>query len=124
MLDVKALLTKILNAIKVDYIVEKGTSGNWHYRKWNSGIAECWGTISVTVTLTTVATYYHRGTTSFSLPTSLFNAAPTVVIECNSGFWSGLQSVSASSVSAYFFDVVNTSDYNLGVQVSAKGTWK
>lgn len=42
MLDVKALLTKILDAIKVDYIVEQGTSGGWTYRKWNSGLAECW----------------------------------------------------------------------------------
>lgn len=27
----------------VDFIVEEGTSGMWHYRKWNSGVAECWG---------------------------------------------------------------------------------
>lgn len=27
-----------------DYIVEEGTSGIWTYRKWASGIAECWGT--------------------------------------------------------------------------------
>ncbi len=25
-----------------DYVVEQGTSGIWTYRKWNSGIAECW----------------------------------------------------------------------------------
>ena len=25
-----------------DYVVAQGTSGNWTYRKWNSGIAECW----------------------------------------------------------------------------------
>lgn len=29
-----------------DFIVEQGTSGIWTYRKWNSGIAECWGTIA------------------------------------------------------------------------------
>lgn len=27
----------------IDYIVEQGTTGIWTYRKWNSGIAECWG---------------------------------------------------------------------------------
>ena len=107
-----------------DYVIEQGTSGIWTYRKWNSGVAECWGTTSVTVTLSTVATYYHRGTASFSLPTNLFNSAPTIVMECHSGFWSGLQSVSASTVSAYFFDVTNATSYNLGIQVSAKGTWK
>lgn len=30
-------------ADEADYIVEQGTSGIWTYRKWNSGIAECWG---------------------------------------------------------------------------------
>ena len=27
----------------VDYVESQGTSGMWTYRKWNSGIAECWG---------------------------------------------------------------------------------
>lgn len=26
-----------------DFVVEQGTSGDWFYRKWNSGAAECWG---------------------------------------------------------------------------------
>ena len=26
-----------------DFVIEQGTSGNWYYRKWNSGIAEMWG---------------------------------------------------------------------------------
>lgn len=30
-----------LDALGVDYIVEQGTSGEWWYRKWNSGRAEC-----------------------------------------------------------------------------------
>ena len=29
-----------------DYVVEQGVSGMWTYRKWNSGLAECWGTSS------------------------------------------------------------------------------
>ena len=33
-----------------DYVVAEGTSGNWRYRKWNSGIAECWAKITQTVT--------------------------------------------------------------------------
>ncbi len=33
----------------VDYIVEQGTSGIWTYRKWNSGIAECWGRTDIVV---------------------------------------------------------------------------
>lgn len=32
---------QILDALGVDYIIEKGTSGEWWYRKWKSGRAEC-----------------------------------------------------------------------------------
>ena len=32
--------------IEKDFIVEQGVSGMWTYRKWNSGIAECWGKLS------------------------------------------------------------------------------
>ena len=30
-----------------DYVVEQSTSGNWSYRKWNSGWAECWAAFQV-----------------------------------------------------------------------------
>ena len=33
-----------------DYVVAQGTSGIWTYRKWNSGVAECWAKITQTVT--------------------------------------------------------------------------
>ena len=41
----------------VDYIVEEGkiadeTIGTWEYRKWNSGIAECWGYKAQSITIT------------------------------------------------------------------------
>ena len=35
-----------------DYVVAQGTSGNWRYRKWNSGIAECWGQLEDVTTTT------------------------------------------------------------------------
>lgn len=31
-----------------DYVIEQGTSGIWTYRKWNSGVAECWGIYTMT----------------------------------------------------------------------------
>ena len=34
-----------------DYIVEQGTSGIWTYRKWASGIAECWGSLKTSTIL-------------------------------------------------------------------------
>ena len=41
---------KIQGSNLTDFVVEEGTKGIWTYRKWNSGIAECWGTSSVTST--------------------------------------------------------------------------
>jgi hypothetical protein len=43
-----------------DYVVEQGTSDIWTYRKWNSGIAECWGIYTMTsaCTKTWGALYY------------------------------------------------------------------
>lgn len=34
--------------IEADFVIEQGTSGVWTYRKWASGIAECWGLYDVT----------------------------------------------------------------------------
>ncbi len=43
-----------------DYVVEQGTSGIWTYRKWNSGVAECWGayTGNIAITKTWGSMYY------------------------------------------------------------------
>lgn len=30
-----------------DFVVEEGTSGIWTYRKWHSGLAECWGRYAI-----------------------------------------------------------------------------
>ena len=40
---------KIQGSPITDFVVEQGTTGIWTYRKWNSGIAECCGTASVSV---------------------------------------------------------------------------
>jgi hypothetical protein len=44
-------MNKLLNKENNDYIVEQGTSGIWTYRKWASGIAECWGMFNYSAVL-------------------------------------------------------------------------
>ena len=52
----------ILDGVSVDYIVQQGTSGIWTYRKWNSGIAECWGRKAVnTIVATAWGNVYASG---------------------------------------------------------------
>lgn len=36
-----------------DFIVEAGTNGIWSYRKWNSGMAECWGKQTINTAVST-----------------------------------------------------------------------
>lgn len=40
-----ALIDNIMIPSAKDFIVDTGTEGIWTYRKWNSGIAECWGNV-------------------------------------------------------------------------------
>ena len=32
----------LTSKIAPDYVIAQGSSGNWRWRKWNSGVAECW----------------------------------------------------------------------------------
>ena len=35
------------NNIMDDFVIDQGTSGIWTYRKWNSGVKECWGSADI-----------------------------------------------------------------------------
>ena len=65
-----------------DYITEQGTSGDWIYRKYNSGVAECWGNFTVNVTGWNSWGNLYEGARSVNLapayPTGLFNATPVL----------------------------------------------
>lgn len=65
------------SGVAVDLVIEEGTEGIWTYRKWSSGIAECWGQTYVPTT-----TYSANGGYKIvqeTLPNGLFVTAPEVV---------------------------------------------
>lgn len=43
-------ILQISGSSVMDFVVEQGKSGVWTYRKWASGVAECWAKITQTVT--------------------------------------------------------------------------
>lgn len=45
---VASLPSGAIQSIESDFVIETGTSGIWTYRKWNSGVAECWGIYTMT----------------------------------------------------------------------------
>jgi hypothetical protein len=62
-----------------DYIIEQGTSGIWTYRKWASGIAECWGLYNASDwDISTAWGYIFESATPISttLPVGLFSDVP------------------------------------------------
>lgn len=56
-----------------DFVVEQGTDGDWIYRKWNSGIAECW--CKKTATTNSSGTYNFN----FACPTFFISTQPIYV---------------------------------------------
>lgn len=43
--NAKAYAESQVAAVSTDYILEQGVKGDWNYRKWNSGVYECWRNI-------------------------------------------------------------------------------
>lgn len=57
-----------------DFVIEQGVSGIWIYRKWNSGIVECWGQHSVTLAIDTqIGNCYRCATQYVTLPFMVYN---------------------------------------------------
>lgn len=68
---------ELLEDLGADYIVEQGTSDGWAYRKWASGVAECWGEVTVRASITdAIGAMYMKVTDYFSWPDALFSSAP------------------------------------------------
>ena len=113
-----------------DYVVEQGTTGIWTYRKWNSGIAECWGTYeqtNVNVSNAWGALYESSGY-NVALPGGLFKETPTFTVALDSSLGCMLQMYSQGTTSStpYWCAIrpyAGTID-NLKASITAKGRWK
>ena len=112
----------------VNYIVEEGTDGIWTYRKWYSGIAECWGYIPVASisTSTSYGALYYGSQKTQAFPTGLFIDFPKFVnvqaYDNGNGTQASLSTWSKDSVSFYPYGVHNTT-LNIGYTLEAKGRW-
>ena len=119
-----------------DYVVETGTSGIWTYRKWNSGIAECWGKRSVSTTINTAwGSLYTSGAlsgTDVALPftfaevpnvnVSLYNNAAGAFIMV-SGSWNPPTTTTTGAYELARGNALTTS-YSFGFNYQVMGRWK
>lgn len=112
-----------------DVVVEQGTSGIWTYRKWNSGIAECWGEYDKSVTgvsMTAPFSGYNFDLGTIPFPTGLFNAKPVCTV---SGRKNGnytcvsYSNPSSTGISVEFQSSVSGTA-TCEAHIHAKGRWK
>ena len=117
-----------------DYVVAQGTSGIWTYRKWNSGIAECWGnsTISYQIDCTTqrANAVYTDDTfkgTNASLPSGLFTSVSFATVNARTNGYTIAQ-VSALSTTTLSYRIWCPYSTLLAsgsvVEFHVKGKWK
>ena len=60
-----------IKGVELDYVVEQGTSDIWTYRKWNSGLAECWANFTETginVSKNTLNGFYYSDSITTAYP--------------------------------------------------------
>ena len=111
-----------------DYVVEEGASGDWTYRKWNSGVAECWRTIAdnrPSTAFSATGSVYYRNVTGINFPSGLFTARPKVVVNADFG---NVGSASATGVSATGLTITELSAVSTAravtLDIYAVGTWR
>lgn len=115
-----------------DYIVEEGTSGIWSYRKWNSGTAECWGTMTQNITSWSPWGSLYEGIASSqtaTYPNGLFISTPDIWTNSKGNsvgaFIEAFTTGSASTTPQIY--AVRPTTGNLGnfnISIYAKGKWK
>lgn len=126
LLIVKKLLAKLL---KCDFVIEEGTSGIWTYRKWASGIAECWGVDARTRNLSSGygSSFYTTG--SVTLPTNFFKSIINVQISragADSGagvVYVSTNNVSTSEIGFFIGNAISFSG-NIAISITVRGRWK
>ncbi len=113
-----------LNTI-ADYIVEQGKIDIWTYRKWNSGIVECWGRVDATnvTTITALGNGYYSEPITVSFP---FPISPTAITfgTRNAGTWITQYSNNTDKVEMRVNSPESTTYENFYIWVDVKGTLK
>lgn len=111
-----------------DHVVEQGTSGSWTYRKWNNGVAECWGTLAGTISPYTTINGFSAYEGGVNFPTGLFTATPNVQFQpyIGNGFAIPARGVISTNTQCKWVALSNVSAANTAVKIDvfAIGKWK
>ena len=119
---------------ETDYIVSYGTDGIWTYQKWRSGIAKCWGTLSVGTTIQTafegVALYSDNNVISKVNYPFTFKTVPSenATVQSPGGIvWlasKGKNSKTQSGTYKLISTDKQTNGTTYGISLSVEGFWR
>ena len=111
-----------------DFVVEQATAGIWTYRKWNSGISECWGNYAETLTHYAQMFGGYAYNTSVAFPSGLFLERPNVTYSAyiqNGMALTGTITTNSTKDTAYVYAVSSTSgSKSTNWYIKAVGKWK
>lgn len=114
-----------------DYVVAEGTSGIWTYRKWNSGISECFGGLNVSPTSpNSEGSLYFKGV-SVAYPTGLFLEKPYATGGVMADWICGITQAWSSSTKDTFYGYLWVASstaingkYSFMIKLHVTGRWK
>lgn len=115
-----------------DYVVESGFTDGWYWRKWFSGLAECWGDFSHSFSITDVynGVYFANSETYETFPAGLFVDIKTCFIAPQPGYAAitGIEyagGITTTRTMSYFpYRVESSVSTSAWISVEARGLWK
>jgi hypothetical protein len=117
--------------VTADYVVAQGTSGDWRYRKWNSGIAECWCMTAFSgVSISTAWGSLYESTSSKTLtfPSGLFSSVNSCILSPGGGGGEAMLEIgdglSTTKTQRFWFVRGTSATINVRVNCHAFGRWK
>ena len=124
----KYLNEKIDNDTLADYVVDQGTSGIWTWRKWNSGISECWGIENTASSSQQVEGGMYYSVKYVDFPTNLFIATPCTTVSAHGNWIGGAMTGTALSKTTYqgylYTPTSAAHTRELQTMIHARGRWK
>lgn len=122
------ILDSAINELKTDYVIAQGVQGDWKFRRWASGIFECWGTLTIKN-----ANNFAAGG-SYALPITLNSLDVVTATIGNGNFFNSYKSLdinikawgTTSSITlwANSKEAAFETYPSVPVSVEVKGTWK
>lgn len=112
-----------------DFICEDTISGSWRCRKWNSGVAEAYGSVSVTVYPEGVYGSLYYEAVDINLPSDVFTATPYIQIQtlCAYGLFAAhLRTLSKSAINIFISNsnLDSRGELEVTLFIFAFGKWK